>query len=127
MPRLPVAAALAALLLAPALGVASVPTGTPSPWEDDDGTPRTSVTLSVECVIVDVMEERTLLVRDEHGRQHEVQIPEDAKIKARRKRDFDGLRNLEFEHLRTGFELKLTVLRETGEIIRVKVLDVKAA
>ena len=119
-----VIAALAVLLLAPALSYPSEPTGNPSPWEDDEGTPRTSVTLSVECFIVKVLDERTLLVRDTHGREHEIQIPEDAKIKPRRKRDFDGLKKLEFEHLQEGFELKLTVLRSTGKILRVKVVDV---
>lgn len=118
--------ALAACLLLPSLAAASVPSGAPSPWDSDDGPRPTAVTSSVTCVIVEVREDRTLLVRDEEGREHQVRIPEKAKIKPRRKRQFDGLKQLEFGHLRPGFELKLTFLQSNGQVVRVKVLDVDA-
>ena len=126
-------AVLCALLLAPVLATApadaSVPRGgVPAPWESEEGPRPTAVTKSVECVIVEVLEEeRMLLVRDDLGRENEVEIPEEAKIRARRKRDFDGQRKLDFAHLRPDFRLKLTFLTRTGEIVRVKVLDVDAA
>ena len=125
-------AVLCTLLLVPVLlatsASASVPRGgVPSPWDSDEGPRPTAVTKSVECVIVEVREERTLLVRDDLGREHEIEIPEDAVIKPRRKRDFDGLRKLDFAHLRPDFRLKLTFLTRNGEIVRVKVLDVDAA
>lgn len=119
--------ALAASLLVPIAASASVPTGVPSPWESDEGAQPTSVTASVTCVIVEVRDDRMLLVRDELDRQHEIQIPEKAKIRPQSKKDFDGLKKLQFEHLRPGFELKLTFLRSTGEVVRVKVLDTEAA
>ena len=127
MSRSILATALAVLVLVPALGLASVPSGTPALKGIGDGTRPTAVTFWVECVIVEVLEGRTLKIRDEEGRMHQIQIPEDAKIKPRRKRDFDGLRELDFAHLQAGFELKLKILTATGEILKVKVLDTEAA
>lgn len=119
--------ALIASVFVPAAASASVPTGVPSPWESDDSGQPTSVTASVTCVIVEVRDERMLLVRDEFDREHEIFIPEKAKIKPLKKKDFDGLRKLQFAHLRPGFELKLTFLRSSGEVIRVKVLSTEQA
>jgi len=119
--------ALVAALFVPAAASASVPTGVPSPWDSDDGEQPTSVTASVTCVILEVRDERMLLVRDELDREHEIFIPEKAKIKPLKKKDFDGLKKLEFAHLRPGFELKLTFLRSSGEVVRVKVLSTEQA
>lgn len=118
----------AALCLAP-LAVpawASVPGGANEPWDSNDGPRPTAVTASVDCVIVEVREARTLVVRDELDREHEIQLPEKAKIKAENKRDFDGRKKLQFAQLRPGHELKITYLTATGEIVRVKVTGTDA-
>lgn len=114
-------------LLAPAALVASVPVGGQQPWDTEEGPRPTAVTSSVECVVVEVREDRTLVVRDGHEREHVVQIPEKAKIRAKNRREFDGKKKLEFGQLRPGHELKLTFLRENGEIVRVKVLGTASA
>lgn len=114
---------LLAALTAPAaapLG-ASVPGGNNEPWRSDDGPRPTAVTGTVEAVIVEVRDDRTLIVRDDLEREHEIQLPEKAKIKAANRRDFDGKKKLEFAQLRPGHELKITFLTATGEIVRVKV------
>lgn len=118
--------AFAALLL-PAALEASVPTGGRQPWDSDDGPRPTAVTASVECVVLEVREDRTLLVRDELAREHVVQIPESAKISARNRREFDGRKKLEFAELRAGHELKLTFLTASGAVVRVKVLGTATA
>lgn len=113
---------LAALAAAPAVPLgASVPGGNNEPWQSEDGPRPTAVTGTVECVIVEVREDRKLIVRDDQERQHEIQLPEKAKIKAASRRDFDGKKKLEFAQLRPGHELKITFLTATGEIVRVKV------
>lgn len=109
-------------LLAPGALVASVPVGGQQPWSSEEGPRPTAVTGSVECVVVEVRDDRTLVVRDDQEREHVVQIPEKAKIRAEHRREFDGRRKLEFGQLRAGHELKLTYLTENGEIVRVKVL-----
>lgn len=121
-----VASLVLAALLAPAALHASTPVGGNRPWDSDEGPPPTAVTQSVDCVILEVRDERTLLVRDGQERQHVVQIPEKAKIRARDKKDFDGQKKLQFEQLRPGHELELTFLTETGAIVRVKVLGTQA-
>lgn len=117
---------LLAALLVPVALEASVPTGGRRPWDSDDGPRPTAVTASVDCVVLEVRDERTLLVRDEQEREHVVQIPEKAKIRARNRRDFDGQKKLQFEQLRPGHELQLTFLTESGAIVRVKVLGTAA-
>ncbi len=112
-------AARAAPAVAP-LG-ASVPGGNNEPWQSDDGPRPTAVTGTVAAVIVEVRDDRTLIVRDDLDREHEIQLPEKAKIKAENRRDFDGQKKLEFAQLRPGHELKITFLTATGEIVRVKV------
>lgn len=119
-------AALCAAPLAVPAG-ASVPGGNNEPWDSNDGPRPTAVTGTVECVIVEVREERTLIVRDEHDREHEIQLPEKAKIKAANKREFDGRKKLRFVQLRPGHELKITYLTANGEIVRVKVTGTDAA
>lgn len=92
-------------------------------WDAPPGTP-TAVTQELECTVLETLaEERILVVEDEWGREHAIHVPEDARLRAENRRMFDGQRRLEFEQLRAGHRIELTVLRETGEVTRVEVLE----
>jgi hypothetical protein len=123
-PLVPLAVLCCVLAIAPAL-LASVPGSKPGPWDSSNDRDRpTAVTASVDAVILEVREERTLVVRDTDDRHHEILLPENAKIRADNRRDFDGMKKLEFAQLRPGHQVKLTFLTATGEIVRVKVLGI---
>lgn len=120
-------AALCVLAAAPAL-LASVPGSKPGPWDSSNASERpTAVTATVDAVILEVREERTLIVRDGEDREHEILLPEDAKIRADNRRDFDGMKKLEFAQLRPGHQVKITFLTASGEIVRLKVTGTDAA
>ncbi|RPH57630.1 hypothetical protein EHM82_00850 [bacterium] len=113
--------ALAVLTLVVLPAWSSTPTPGRKAWEDDQ-TP-TVVTQTVEARVVEVVPtDRTLIVVDEKERQHTVKIPEDVSIRAQSKKEFDGLRKLEFAHLREGQRLKLTFRSDDGRLVRIQVL-----
>lgn len=119
MKKLFLAVAVLALVVLPAW--ASTPTPGRKAWEGDQTT--TMVTQTVEARVVEVVQaERTLILMDEKERQHRVQIPEDVSIRAQSKKEFDGLRRLEFAHLREGQRLKLTFRADDGRLVRIQVL-----
>lgn len=111
--------ALAVLTLVVLPAWSSTPTPGRKAWEDE----QTVVTQTVEARVVEVVQaDRTLIVLDEKERRHTVQIPEDVSIRAQSKKEFDGLRRLEFAHLREGQRLKLTFRSDDGRLVRIQVL-----
>ena len=106
-----------ALVALPAL--ASTPTPGGKAW--DSGEPATAVTRTVEARVLEVRENRTLVLVDKDERQHVVQLPEKIEIRAQSKKDFDGLKKLDFGHLREGHRLKLTFYPDSGQLVRIQV------
>lgn len=122
----PVRSLLAWLLLTTTLPSLPASASTTAPgrqvWDSEDDLPSTAVTEAVKCTVIEVLPERMLVVEDEHGRRHALAIPEQAKIKAQSKKEFDGRKELEFGQLQPGHKLKVTFLAENGVIVRVQVL-----
>ena len=99
--------------------VASTPTPGGNAWDNSD--PATAVTRTVEARILEVRENRTLVVVDKDERQHVIQLPEKVEIRAQSKKDFDGLKKLDFGHLREGHRVKLTFYADSGQLVRIQV------
>ncbi|HEV2844586.1 MAG TPA: hypothetical protein VG477_07055 [Thermoanaerobaculia bacterium] len=98
---------------------ASTPTPGGKVW--DSGEPATAVTRTVEARVLEVRDGRTLVLVDKDERQHVVQISEKVEIRAQSKKDFDGLKKLDFGHLREGHRLKLTFYSDSGQLVRIQV------
>ena len=112
-------AVFAVFVLAALPAVASTPTPGGNAWDSSD--PATAVTRTVEARILEVRENRTLVVVDKDERQHVIQLPEKVEIRAQSKKDFDGLKKLDFGHLREGHRIKLTFYAESGQLVRIQV------
>jgi len=119
-------ATLIAVGLVPAIAVASSPTGV-SP--DFGETSPTSITVVLNCEIVEIRpEDGTILLRElESGAVETIEIADGIKLRARRKKDFDGRRKLAFSDLSAGQKVKVTINRETGAITQIAVLKATAA
>lgn len=109
--------AVFALVALPAL--ASTPTPGGKVWDSNE--PATAVTRTVEARVLEVRENRTLVLVDKDERQHVIQLSDKVEIRAQSKKDFDGLKKLDFGHLREGHRLKLTFYSESGQLVRVQV------
>ncbi|REJ73873.1 MAG: hypothetical protein DWQ36_10420 [Acidobacteria bacterium] len=81
-------------------------------------------TVVVDAVIARITAEGTLVLRpEEEGAEPiELRLPEEVRIRAQRKKDFDGRRKLEFADLRVGQRLRLTVLPAENRLVGVTVL-----
>jgi len=80
-------------------------------------------TAILDCAVLEVRPERTLVLQEIESRdEHVVRLEEGVEIKARRKKDFDGRRRLEFSDLSEGQEVKVTVEADTGRLVEVRVM-----
>lgn len=77
--------------------------------------------VKVAVVAVD-LEKRTFSVRDlESEKLHEILVTEELEIKARRKKEFDGRRDLTLADLEPGQMLRLKVRDADGAVLHVRV------
>ncbi len=108
---------------------ASTPNTGPKPWDSaDDSASPTAVTAALKCRVTRVLEDRTLEIWDEAGKSHHlIRIAETVDLRARKKADFGGRRQLEFSDLQVGHRLKVTYLAGDGRIVRVRVLGTDSA
>ncbi len=119
---------LAIVLFAVSFPLAASTPGTPGPWRRDtfptEGASAVAVTGHMKCVITEVRGDRIVQIRDDRSQEsHLVRISEEAPIKARRKKDFDGRQSLEFADLRAGHRIKLTYRTSDGQIVGVRVIE----
>ena len=119
-------ASLIAVSVVPAIAVASSPTSV-SP--DFGEISPTSITVVLNCEIVEVQpEDGTILLRElESGSEKAITIADGIKIRARHKKDFGGRRKLAFRDLIAGQKVKVTINRESGAITQIAVLKATAA
>ena len=110
---------LAVCLLAAVSVWASTPTPGGKPWDSEEGG-STAVTRTVEYRILELHPNRTLLLADRDNRQQILRLPEDVEIKPQSKREYDGLKQLDFGHLQVGDRLKITFMSEDGRLVRIK-------
>ena len=92
----------------------------------DDNSPS-SITVDIKCRIaeIDAATSTLVLVDLETETPHEITLEDTVKLRARRKRDFQGRKKLGLADLRAGQELKVTVFVADGSIRSITV--VKAA
>jgi hypothetical protein len=126
MPRSVTSALALTLALTAGSATASTPNQGPRPWDPapDAGASPTAVTNHLKLVILGVGEDRVLRVWDEStDSEHFIRLAERVDIKPRRKKDFKGRSDLDFEDLVVGHRLKLTYRTADGAILRAKVLE----
>ncbi|MCG8454685.1 MAG: hypothetical protein MI919_00280 [Holophagales bacterium] len=99
---------------------ASVPSRPAGPSASD----QASVTQTLKCSVLEVRADGALKLRD-LDTEHEgwIRVTEKTKIRAKNKRAFDGRKKLDFEDLSPGQVVKVTTLTQTGELVRLKVLE----
>ena len=116
---------LAAVVLVPALAGASTPNPSAQAGHNDEGIDPTSVTASAKLEVRRVENEpnRLYLFDPETEKTHVVVISEKTKLTARRKKDFDGRRKLDFADLTSGQTLKITYRTDDGRITSIQVLE----
>lgn len=116
---------LCALLVGAAIAVASTPNPTAQAGRSEDGIDPSSVTASAKLTVrrVESEPDRLYLYDPESEKTHVVVLSEKTKLTARRKKDFDGRRKLEFADLETGQTLKVTYRTDDGRITSIQVLE----
>jgi hypothetical protein len=116
---------LFALFLTPALALSSTPTGGQT-GNTKDGLSASDVTATAKLVVRRVENDpnRVYLFDPEREETHVLVISDKTKLTARRKKDFDGRRKLEFDDLEQGQTLKITYRLDDGHITGIQVVEV---
>ena len=111
-----------ALLAAVAVG-ASTPSGHKT--GAGEGMDPSAVTASVKLTIREVdPETNSIRVFDPETEEvHVIALSDDLRLTARRKKDFDGRRKLDFEDLEAGQTVKLTYRTDDGQITSIQVIE----
>ncbi len=105
-----------AVLPAAASAPASIPEGA-------DANMPTSITAEFRLEIAEVRDDSTVVFLDEDNMEHAVQLDDTVKIRARKKKDFDGRKRLGLADLRVGQKVKVTVFVADGAIRSITVLE----
>ena len=123
--RKPTSLLLFALFLIPALAFSSTPIGHQT-GNTKAGLSASDVTASTRMVVrrVETDPDRIYLYDPEIEETHVVLISEKTRLSARRKKDFEGRRKLEFGDLAMGQTLKITYRLDDGRITSIQVVDV---
>ncbi len=122
----------AALILVLALAVtgaavASTPSPGGNPWDGETMPSATEVTKTATMVVKSVEQDRTLRLIDSRSEEEMViQLAADVPLKAKRKKDFDGRKELAFDDLEAGQRIRLTYRAEDGRIVGITVLPPRA-
>ncbi len=107
---------------------ASTRTDSTSPWDSDESQGSTQLTEVVRAEIVEVGEDGALLVEDERtGRQATIQITDGVALRADRKKDFGGRRQLALADLEPGQRVRVTLRKDDGRVLEIRVLELAAA
>ena len=107
---------------------ASTRTDSTSPWESDESQGSTQLTVALRAEIVEVGEDGALLVEDERtGRQATIQITDGVALRADRKKDFGGRRQLALADLEPGQRVRVTLRKDDGRVLEIRVLELAAA
>jgi hypothetical protein len=107
---------------------ASTRTDSTSPWDSDESQGSTQLTEVVRAEIVEVGEDGALLVEDERtGRQATFQITDGVALRADRKKDFGGRRQLALADLEPGQRVRVTLRKDDGRVLEIRVLELAAA
>lgn len=116
---------LAVLVLVPAMAGASTPNPSAQAGHNDEGIDPASVTASAKLTVRRVENEpnRLYLFDPETEKTHVVVISDKTKLTARRKKDFEGRRKLDFADLESGQTLKITYRTDDGRITSIQVLE----
>ncbi len=116
---------LAVLVLAPVHAEASTPNPSAQAGHTDEGIDPTSVIASAKLKVRRVESEpnRLYLFDPQTEKTHVVVISEKTKLTARRKKDFDGRRKLDFADLASGQTLKISYRTDDGRITSIQVLE----
>lgn len=117
--RTPIAIFVLAVAIA-ATAVASIPE---MPDREQDGlNPRALVGFR-KCEITEVRADRTIIVWDDLDRaSHRIQLSPKVKLRAVKKRQFDGRKKLVFEDLSEGQRVKVNFRKADGAILQIDVL-----
>ncbi len=113
------------LILLPALAAASTPNPTAQAGRTEEGIDPATVTATTKLTVrrVESDPDRLYLYDKESEETHVVVLTEKTRLTARRKKDFDGRRKLEFGDLAAGQTLKVTYRVADGRITSIQVLD----
>ena len=116
--------ALAVLLILPAIAAASTPTGGQT-GNTKEGLSPSDVIGYARLTLRSVAAEpnRLYLFDPETEKTHVVVLSEKTKLTARKKKDFDGRRKLDFGDLEAGQKLKVTYRLDDGRITGIQVLE----
>ena len=116
---------LCLVLVAPTSAAASTPNPSVQAGNTEDGIDPSSVTASTKLEVRKVASEpnRVYLFDAESEKTHVVVLSEKTKLTARRKKDFDGRRKLEFGDLEAGQTLKVTYRVADGQITSIQVVE----
>lgn len=116
--------ALAALLVLAGSAVASTPTGGQT-GNTKDGLSPSEVIGHAKLTVRNLASEpnRLYLFDPETEKTHVVVLSDKTKLTARRKKDFEGRRKLEFDDLAVGQTLKVSYRLDDGRITSIQVLE----
>lgn len=116
---------LLVLILLPALAAASTPNPTAQAGRSEEGIDPSTVTATAKLTVrkVENDPDRVYLYDSESEKTHVVVLTEKTRLTARRKKDFDGRRKLDFDDLATGQTLKVTYRVDDGRITSIQILE----
>ena len=76
-----------------------------------------------KCEVRGIGENRTVVLFDEFSREtHEIKLSEKVKLRAVKKKEFDGRKKLDFEDFAVGQRVKVNIRKSDGRILRIDVL-----
>lgn len=116
---------LVAALIGSSPGFSSTPNSGQTGNRQADGIDPGQITESARLVVrgLETEPNRIQLYDPETETTHVVVLTEKTKLTARRKKDFDGRRKLEFADLETGQTVKVTYRTDDGRITSIQVMD----
>ncbi len=118
------AAALVCGLAGTLPAAASTPGQGPRPWDAaDGGASAVEVTKTMKLTVTEIRDDHTVVLLDRDQERHFVaRLGDDVQITARKRKEIDGRRDLAFDDLAVGHEVKITFATADASILRVKIL-----
>ena len=115
------------LLVSPGLvssALASTPNTGPKPWDDPDaGVVPSNITQYAKCTVRKIIPPYQVILYDHETKDLvKMDLDESVKLRARRKKDFDGRSRLRFDDLAEGQVVKVNYRVDTGRVLEVKVV-----
>lgn len=114
---------IATLVLAVAFAAAAVASIPELPDREQDGLDPRALVGFRKCEITEVRADRTIIVWDELDQAtHQIHLSPKIKLRAAKKRQFDGRKKLVFEDLAEGQRVKVSFRKNDGSILQIDVL-----